>query len=323
MNLQRKNAKWLILLLVLLSLILLALYPAPKSIPIQFIDRKSGMIETEKVAGEEWLVWLYNNPVGEAALWTLIKRKLVSSLYGELMDRPASTEKIGPFVDEFDIDLSIAKKQQFNSFNDFFTRELRKNARSIDTNSMVFVSPADGKVLAWKDISETDFFVKGHRFDVPSFLNDEILAEKYRDGSLIIIRLAPNDYHRFHFPVNGRVSETIQIEGDYYSVNPIALREMVEIFCMNKREFAVIENPVFGKVVMAEVGATMVGSIIQTYASGSVEKGDEKGYFEFGGSTVVLLFEKDKIKIDEDLLANTSKGLETSVLMGEKIGVGY
>lgn len=323
MRLNRKNTRWLILVLLFLSIILLALFPTPEQAPIQFVDRDSGLTKTEKVAGEKWLVWLYNNPLGEATLWALVKRKMVSSLYGDLMDRPASAEKIEPFVEEFNIDMNEAKKQNFNSFNEFFTRELKPDSRMIDTNSTVVVSPADGKILAYADISSTDFIVKGYRFDVSTFLDNDELADEFQDGSLIVIRLAPNDYHRFHFPLGGKVTATSKVEGDYYSVNPIALREMVEIFCLNKREFAVIENPVFGKVIMAEVGATMVGSIIQTYSNGFVEKGEEKGFFEFGGSTVVLLFEKDKINLDEDLLENTLKGLETYVLMGERIGVAF
>lgn len=323
MRLNRKNTRWLILVLLFLSIILLALFPTPEQAPIQFVDRDSGLTKTEKVAGEKWLVWLYNNPLGEATLWALVKRKMVSSLYGDLMDRPASAEKIEPFVEEFNIDMNEAKKQNFNSFNEFFTRELKPDSRMIDTNSTVVVSPADGKILAYADISSTDFIVKGYRFDVSTFLDNDELADEFQDGSLLVIRLAPNDYHRFHFPLGGKVTSTSKVEGDYYSVNPIALREMVEIFCLNKREFAVIENPVFGKVIMAEVGATMVGSIIQTYSNGFVEKGEEKGYFEFGGSTVVLLFEKDKINLDKDLLENTLKGLETYVLMGERIGVAF
>jgi phosphatidylserine decarboxylase len=236
------------------------------------------------------------------------------------MDRPSSTKKIEPFVEEFDIDMSTAQKQEFNSFNDFFTRELKINARPVDTNSSVTVSPADGKILAYADISNSDFIIKGYRFDIFSFLNDAALARKYLDGTLVVIRLAPFDYHRFHFPISGIVSPITRIDGDYYSVNPLALRKMTEIFCLNKREFTIITNPAFGDVIMAEVGATMVGSIVQTYTGNDAKKGEEKGYFKFGGSTVVLLFEKNKIRIDEDLLINTQKGYETVIKEGERIG---
>ena len=321
MNITKTKMRWGLILLLPAVIAILALYPLPQHVPIQYYDRQSGLLKTEKVAGEKWLVWLYNNPVGEATLWALAKRKLVSSVYGNRMDRPSSTRKIQPFVEEFNVDMSTAQKQEFSSFNDFFTRKLKINARPVDTNSTVAVSPADGKIFAYANISNSDFIIKGYRFNIFSFLNNARLARKYLDGTLVIIRLAPFDYHRFHFPVSGSVSPITRIEGDYYSVNPLALHKMIEIFCLNKREYCIISNPLFGDVVMAEVGATMVGSIIQTYTGNLVIKGEEKGYFKFGGSTVVLLLEKNKIRIDEDLLINTSKGYETMIKEGERIGV--
>jgi phosphatidylserine decarboxylase len=321
MKITKTKKSWGIFLLVLASITLIAFYPLQRQAPIQYYDRESGDLKTEKVAAEKWLVWLYNNPVGEATLWTLVKRKFVSSIYGNMMDHPSSTEKIQPFIEEFNIDMNVFQKQEYNSFNDFFTRKINNNVRPVDTTATITVSPADGKILAYANISNSDFIVKGYRFDIKSFLDNAELAKKYIDGSLVIIRLAPADYHRFHFPVSGRVAANTQIEGAYYSVNPLALRKMTEIFCLNKREYVVISNALFGDVVMAEVGATMVGSIVQTYSGGSLNKGDEKGYFKFGGSTVVLLFEKNKITIDDDLLSNTIEGYETGVVQGERIGV--
>ena len=306
--------------MLLAIIISLAFYPLKPQDPIRYYERESGQLKTEKVAGEKWLKWLYYNPIGEASLWALAKRKLVSSIYGNMMDRTSSAKKIQPFVEEFDIDMSIAQEQKFNTFNDFFTRKLKEGARPIDTSSNIVVSPADGKILAYANMSRADFIIKGYRFDVFSFLDNPDLAQKYHDGALLIIRLAPVDYHRFHFPVSGNVSPNKKIEGDYYSVNPFALRKKAEIFCLNKREYTIISNPLFGDVVMAEVGATMVGSIIQTYKGSTINKGEEKGYFKFGGSTVVLLFKKSKIKVDEDLLIHTAKGYETTVKMGERIG---
>jgi phosphatidylserine decarboxylase len=320
MNLTKTKKKWGIIILVLAIIVSITFYPLPPQAPIQYYERESGHLKTEKVAGEKWLVWLYNNPVGEATMWALAKRKLVSSIYGTMMDRTTSAKKIHPFIEDFNIDMSIAEEQEFSNFNDFFTRKLKDNARPIDTSTTIVVSPADGKILAYADISNTDFFIKGYRFDVTSFLDNPDLAQKYQDGSLLIIRLAPMDYHRFHFPVSGNVSPNKKIDGDYYSVNPFALRKKAEIFCLNKREYTILSNPIFGEVVMAEVGATMVGSIVQTFNGSTVNKGEEKGYFKFGGSTVVLLFEKSKIHIDEDILINTAKGYETTVEMGERIG---
>jgi len=317
-----KSKRKILFLIILIIIVGLAFYPSPENLPIKYVDRQTGEVKTEKVAGEKWLIWLYNNPIGELSLHSLVKRKFISSYYGEMMDSPKSIDKIKPFVKDYDIDLSIAQKQEFSSFNDFFTRKLKNDSRIIDSDSNIVVSPADGKIFAYADISSQNFIVKGYKFDTKEFLNDEVLAEKYKNGSLIIIRVCPTDYHRFHFPLSGEVSTLTKIEGDYYSVNPIALREIIEVFCLNKREYVSILTREFGDVVMAEVGATMVGSIIQSYKRDIAVKGKEKGYFKFGGSTVVLLFEKGKIIIDDDLLSNTQSNLETEVKMGVRIATG-
>jgi phosphatidylserine decarboxylase len=231
-----------IVLAVFMLLAGLAFYPSPEISPIRYIDRQSGEIKTEKVAGEKWLVWLYNNPIGELSLHTLVKRKFMTSWYAGMMDSPSSVDKIGPFVKDYDVDLSIARKQEFSSFNDFFTRKLKPEFRPVDNDSNDIVSPADGKVLAYKNISKQDFIVKGYRFNVREFLNNEDLAEKYENGSLMLFRLCPVDYHRFHFPVTGNISCRTAVDGDYYSVNPIAIKKIVEVFCENKREYVTIST---------------------------------------------------------------------------------
>jgi len=320
MTINTKQKRWSFILLLLGAIIILALYPLPAQDPIQYYDRESGELKTEQVAAEKWLIWLYNNPVGKATLRAMVQRKLLSTVYGRMMDSPSSAKKIQPFIEDFDIDMSAAQKQEFSSFNDFFTRKLKNNARPIDGDSTVAVSPADGKLMVYPDISNSDFIIKGYNFDIVSFLNDSELAQHYLDGTLVVIRLAPTDYHRFHFPISGTLSSTTQVKGQYLSVNPLALRKMTEIFCLNKREYTTISNPLFGDLIMAEVGATMVGSILQSYSGDLATKGHEKGYFEFGGSTVVLLFEKGKISIDDDLVNNSLKGYETAVKEGERIG---
>ena len=296
-----------------------ALWPVPDVQPVKYVERTTGKIKTEKIEGVGWMKWLYYNPVGELTLNALVKRKFVSDFYGKLMDKPSSAEKIGPFVEKYGIDMNIARKQKFNSFNDFFTRELKPGARPVDTCSDVVVSPADGKILVFEDVENKDFFVKGYRFNLYEFLGDSSLAGRYKTGVLMIIRLAPPDYHRFHFPVNGNISHLKKIKGDYYSVSPLALRKKAQILCMNKREYLTISTPEFGEVIMAEVGATMVGSIIQTYKNNIAVKGAEKGFFKFGGSTVILLFEPGTVDVDDDLLKNSATGLETTVKMGERI----
>lgn len=316
------KTKWRILILLLIILISVGVYPVPPQLPIKYVDRESGQIKIEKVYGEEWLNWLYHNPIGKASLWTIAKRKFVSASYGKLQEKPASADKIQPFINDYDVDMSIAQKQNFKSFNDFFIRKLKPEARPIVADSLAVASPADGKILAYENVNNSDFYIKGLRFNVRSFLDNKALGKKFENGSMIVFRLAPPDYHRYHFPVSGiTTGSNSKIEGDYYSVSPLALREKAEIFWLNKREYGVIKSPIFGDVLMVEVGATMVGSMIQTYTGTTVKKGEEKGYFKFGGSTVVLLFEKNKVKIDHDLLVNTLKTLETTIKMGEQIAV--
>ena len=322
MKFKKPNKKWTIIWFISALIFVLAVFPVPSQKPIKYIDRETGQIQIENVYGEQWLNWLYHNPVGEATLWVIAKRKIVTSLYGDAMEKPSSADKIMPFVKEYKVDLSIAQQQRFKSFNDFFIRQLKPEARPIVADSLAIASPADGKILAYENVKNSDFYIKGFRFNVDSFLNDKELSKKYENGAMIVFRLAPPDYHRYHFPVSGVTgSSNTKIDGDYYSVNPLALRKKAEIFWLNKREYGIIKSAIFGDVAMVEVGATMVGSMIQTYTGTTVKKGQEKGYFKFGGSTVVLLFEKDKIKIDSDLLTNTQKGLETTIKMGEQIAV--
>jgi len=269
---------------------------------IKFINRKTGELQVETPPGEGFLKLLYNNPFGKIALIPLVKRKFLSEWYGRKMNKPSSTKKIEQFVADLNIDMSEANKaiDQYTSFNNFFYRTLKPSARPIEND---FVSPGDGKLLAFENVSDVhNFFVKGRKFTLKEFLNSDVLAEKYKNSSLLILRLAPNDYHRYHFPSNGTPSAMTKIKGGYLSVSPYALvSNFTKVFCEN---------------------ATMVGTIIETYkANEAIEKGDEMGYFAFGGSTVVLLVDKSKINIDKDILENTKNNIETFVKMGEKIGV--
>ena len=289
---------------------------------IKFIDRKSGNIITEKPPGEAFLKLLYNNPFGKIAILPLAKRKFLSSWYGKKMDKTSSVKKIKGFVKRLDINMNEAEKSisDFTSFNDFFYRKLKPKARPIENG---FVSPGDGKMLAFENINDIKkFFVKGREFTLKEFLGNDTLAEQHKNSSLIILRLAPNDYHRYHFPFNGIPSEMTKIKGDYFSVSPYALASnFTKVFCENKREYCILSSEEKGEIIIAPIGATMVGTIIETYTPNkTIKKGDEMGYFAFGGSTVVLLVNKNKLTIDADILENTKNRIETFVKMGEKIG---
>jgi len=288
---------------------------------INYIDRASGETKTEIVPSEGLLKWLYSSASGKVALQILFKRKVISSFGGWYMDRKFSARRIPAFVKEHNINLTecqISNVSDFPTFNQFFYRKLKPKARPIGKD---LVSPADGKILAFQSINDVSkFFVKASEFTLESFLQTKKLADTYKGGAMAIIRLAPADYHRFHFPASGKVSVSTPINGHYFSVSPLALQSSLKIFCENYREYCIQETEGYGNILISDVGATMVGSIIQTYpANTSVNKGDEKGYFAFGGSTLVLLIEKGRITFDEDLLSNTKNGLETYIKMGENI----
>ena len=295
--------------------------PDKKMETIKYIERASGEIKTENVPGEGMLKWLYASATGKAALHLLVKRKIVSAVGGRYMDSKHSTKRISSFINEHHINLNECEFnniQHYKTFNEFFYRKLKKDARPIGAG---VVSPADGKILAFQSMNDiSSFFIKGSEFNLQTFLNDEVLAKKYETGAMAIVRLAPADYHRYHFPASGKASESIKIKGHYFSVSPLALRGSLRIFCENKREYCTLSTDDYGDILIVDIGATMVGSIIQTYKAGAkVNKGDEKGYFAFGGSTLVLLFEKGKITFDADLVENTKKGMETAIKVGEKI----
>ena len=288
---------------------------------IKYIARSTGKVEVENPPAEGLLKFLYGNTFGKLAVLPIAKQKAITKRYGKMMSTNKSVERIPAFVDSLKIDLSESKKSinEFTSFNDFFYRELKAGARKIGEG---LVSPGDGRVLAFQKISEVNnFYVKGKKFTLKEFLMDDALYAKHENSAMIIVRLAPNDYHRYHFPFKGMASESKKIEGSYYSVSPIALKSnFTKVFCKNKKEICTLTTDGFGEILVIPVGATMVGSLNSTYeANTMVEKGQEMGYFAFGGSTVVLFFDSKYFKIDEDLLKNTKNNIETFLHMGEQI----
>ncbi|MGL5125375.1 MAG: phosphatidylserine decarboxylase [Fusobacteriaceae bacterium] len=293
--------------------------------PIEYIYRKTGEKKIEKVPGEKFLKFLYYSPFGELALSSVVKKKFLTDYYGKQMDKVSSADKIEKFIKSAEINIKESKKTvgEFATFNEFFIRELKPESRPIDKDENRLVSPADGKCLVYENLNDLQqFFIKGDQFNLKDFLKDDKLASQYEGGTLVIVRLAPVDYHRFHFPADGVINKTKKIEGYYYSVSTHAIRKNFRIYCENKREYSILKTQKFGNILMCDIAATMVGGIKQTYTPNSeVKKGNEKGYFYFGGSTTIMLFEKDKIQIDKDLIENSLNGIETKIYMGEGIGV--
>lgn len=295
-----------------------------ESKPVQFYNRESGALETEAIFGEKPLRWVYETHLGKIALWALIRRAAFSEFYGWWMSRPASRGKIAPFCEMFKMNVAEFAEpiEAYASFNDFFSRKLKPGARPIAPEENVATLPADGRHFALPKISAaTRIYAKGQCFDLEKFLGDAALAARYADGAMVCSRLCPTDYHRFHFPVAGTPAKPRVINGELYSVNPIALAQRVSYLWENKRVVVEIDSPRFGKVTQVLVGATNVGTIVPTYAAGTpAEKGDELGYFRFGGSFIATLFEPGKIRLAEDLTEHSARGFETFSKMGTPLG---
>jgi len=293
--------------------------------PINYIDRKTGKECVEQVYGAAFLRLLYGSGLdtqlfGQPLAHVLARIPLFSAFYGWLQNRKCSAKKVLPFIKTFGVDTSEFTQDPatFTSFNNFFTRHLKATARPIAEGANRAVIPADGRYLFYQNIKEADgFVVKGEKFDLATLLQDKQLASKYSEGAMAIARLCPTDYHRYHFPCDGIPSDTHFLN----SVNPAAIKKNVKIFAENKRTVCVLDTAAFGKVLFMEIGATCVGAIHETYAAGKVcKKGDEKGYFSFGASSLILLFPPHTIRFDQDLLDASAKHVEIRCLMGESMG---
>ena len=293
--------------------------------PIEFYNRDSGTIETESIYGERFLRWAYGHPLGRLTVALAIKRLWFSRWYGWRMDQPGSRRKVAPFIREYAIDVTefAAEANSYHSFNQFFYRKLRPAARPIASGEAVAVFPADGRHLALANLSVADtFYVKGQQFNLSAFLGSEAQATEFEGRALLISRLGPVDYHRFHFPISGQAGTVSFLGGSLRSVSPLALRRNLSILWENRRSVTEVMSEVFGKVIIVEIGATCVGGIHQTFQTdSSVRKGEEKGYFSFGGSCVATLYKKNVIQFDDDLLEHSSLGREVYAKMGEQCGV--
>jgi len=293
---------------------------------IEVVNRKTGETFVEKVYGDDVMKVFYGHPLGLAMTNRVLTNRVLSNVYGAYNDSAASKHKIEDFVQTLGIDVAECSKDlvEYVSFNDFFARKLRPGAREVTQAEKAIASPGDGRLLVFPKINDTTLsYVKWapiHLFDL--FNKSQELADKFRDGACAVLRLCPSDYHRFHFPVSGKVGITKTVPGLLHSVSPYALEQGLPVYCMNKRTMCEVKSNDFGTVLMMEIGAMFVGSIVQTYRAGTqVQRGDEKGYFKFGGSTCVLFFERDAVRFDQDVVTNSEKGLETLVKMGEQLAV--
>ncbi|KAK0932795.1 hypothetical protein LTR29_015647 [Friedmanniomyces endolithicus] len=284
---------------------------------------------------------LYYGSAEETALhWRptqdLLKEQSVKM--GKQYDSPDSRDHIKPFIDSFHLLPSMPEMLQpdytkYATFNEFFARQIREDARPQDEagDPRVVSSPADCRLTAFPTVDmATKYWIKGFGFTLPRLLNNEALAQKFDGGSLVIARLAPQDYHRWHAPVSGHVESITEIPGAYYTVNPQAIcqKGTLDVFCENRRSVMVISRTASGgsPVVVVAVGAMLVGSI--KYNEGvtqgvEVRRGQCLGAFYYGGSTVIVLFPKGEVMLDQDLVKNScEEKCETLMRVGGRVGAG-
>lgn len=246
---------------------------------------------------------------------------------GRKYDDPDSVRQIEGFINFHGLDMSevLLAPDQFKSFNEFFYRALKPDARPCcaPDNPGIITSPADCRMVVFESIDDaTQIWIKGREFSIQRLLGNAYPQDidRYANGgSFGIFRLAPQDYHRFHIPVDGVLGSPITIDGEYYTVNPMAIRSALDVYGENVRVLLPIDTELFGRVMVVCVGAMMVGSTIITRKEGErVSRAEELGYFKFGGSTVLLLFEPGKMVFDADLVANSKGALETLVCLSPR-----
>jgi phosphatidylserine decarboxylase len=287
------------------------------------INRKTGQIFKEKTFGEKWIEWSYQTSFGRALTGNSVVQRIISAFVGAYMRSPLSKGRIEAFIREFEINMGdfADPMSSFQSFNDFFIRQLRPGARAFPKDPMDLGCPAEGRVSIYRlDDLETPLYFKGKKLSLVQVLGgDADIAAQFLGGWAYVIRLCPVDYHRFHFADSGKAGSPRRISGLLESVNPLSLYKNSLVFGENERQLTLQQSDHFGCLAYLEVGALCVGTIQQSFESDLPQKrGQEKGYFEFGGSTQILLTESH-ISPCQDLVENSAQNTETLVQLGEKI----
>jgi len=296
---------------------------------IQIFNRREKRMEIEKVYGDGMVKFAYGNPIGRL-LGPFIASKMFSQSYGKAQDSLKSAQKVAPFLKNFNIQIDQYQKGSFKenpietsykSFNEFFIREFQEGQRTFTEKDHEMGAFAEARYFGHASMTDDlTIPVKGSMLRAVDLIGDDAVAKDFIDGPLMIARLCPVDYHRYHYPDDGNTLKAFTVPGDLHSVNPLALKYRQDIFIKNERRVSILETEHFGKLAYIEVGATCVGKIVQSFdESQAFKKGDEKGYFLFGGSTVVLCGEKGKWAPSEDMLKNTKAGIETYIQLGDAV----
>ena len=276
----------------------------------------SGKTERESAA----LRFLYRTVPGRLVLRALTRPGL-SRAAGRFLDAPVSRLLIGPFVQKNHICLDEYIPARYTCFNEFFCRRVRPELRPLPADPTAFMAPCDGLLSAWHLSGETVLPVKQSRYTLSELLHGDRAAKRFEDGDALVFRLCVDHYHRYCYIDDGRKGPNIFLPGRLHTVRPIAL-EQLPVFVRNSREYTLMETEHFGTVCQIEVGALLVGKIQNLHGAGPIRRGEEKGRFLYGGSTVILLLEKGRVALDEQLFSDTARGIETPVRMGQVLGRG-
>ena len=278
------------------------------------IDRKTNKIIEEK--SPNGANFLYNKLLGRIIL-SCANKRFVSSIAGFYMNRKLSTIHIKNFIKSNNIDMSEYPDTKYKSFNKFFSREIKEGRRVFSKDKKDFCAPSDSKLTVYKISQDKEFIIKNKTYTIGSILKDENLAKEYDNGYFMVFRLSVDDYHRYAYIDDGKVLSHKSIKGKYHTVAPIAF-DRHKVYEENHREYDVLETDNFGKIVQMEVGAMMVGKIVN-HKKDTFKRSEERGYFLFGGSTIVIIVKDKVLKIDDDILENSKNNIETKVKQGEKV----
>ena len=262
--------------------------------------------------------FLYGSAAGRLLLRFLIS-PFVSKTAGAFLDGPLSVRLVRPFIRKNRLELSDYPERRYHSFNDFFTRSILPGRRPVDPDPAKLIAPCDGKATVFPLREDSHFTIKGCDYTLASLLQSDALGSAYCGGWGVLLRLTVDDYHRYVYPVSGETTAPRHIPGVFHTVNPRAAAAQA-IYRENSREYTLIRTPQSGTVLMMEIGAMLVGRIKNLHGASTVNRGEEKGWFEFGGSSVMLLLEKGHFEPDADLIAHSANGEETVVKQGEAIG---
>ncbi|MBW2368939.1 MAG: phosphatidylserine decarboxylase [Deltaproteobacteria bacterium] len=300
----------------------------PQTEAIQYFHRYNNRLETENIYGDALVRWLYQTKSGKC-LSAVLCRGFVSQLYGAIQNTGWSRKKIDAFVRDYEIDMDAylpeeggTSESPYSSFNQFFIRRFKAGKRPFKPEANLLPAFAEGRYLGYEVIGPDQAIdVKGSELRLKTLLNNQKWFQVFNGGPLLICRLCPVDYHRFHFPDDGAIVDTYRIPGPYHSVNPIALKNRKHILDTNERVVSILETEHFGKLAHIEVGAICVGKIVQTHDSTlPFQRGDEKGCFLFGGSTVIVIGEKGQWIPEDDILNHSETGMETYIKLGDVVG---